>query len=149
MTFRIVVSAFLVTVCLASSGPASARPATPSSSIWTVNTSEVLPGRLEQARRYFANGWLSLRRAALRRGFIRSYRIHVTPRIDDKNPEIVLITEYPNQTAYNNRETNFDLLFNKLKIPRAIEIDGLKRADIFGPVVGAENYSEIEASGAR
>ncbi len=137
--------AILAAACLALGAPAIAKRASPSASIWTINTSEVQQGKLEQARRYFAAGWLPARREALKRGYIRSYRLLMTPKMDDKNPEFVLITEYPDQAAYRDREAHFDILFNELKIPRAIEVDGLKRADIFGSVAGAEDYTEVAA----
>ncbi len=149
MMSRILRSTLLAAVLVSSAAATAAAPAPTSSSIWTVNTSEVQPGKLEQARRYFATGWLPLRRAALKRGYIRSYRILEAPKIDDKNPEFILITEYPNQAAYRDREAHFDTLFAELKIPRVIEVDGLKRADIFGSVVGAEDYAEVEAGGRR
>lgn len=149
MDFSITRGAVLAAACLALAAPASAQHAKPEATIWTVNTSEVQPGKLEQARRYFEAGWLPLRRAALERGYIRSYRILAATKIDERNPEFVLITEYRDQAAYQEREAHFDKLFTELKIPRAIEVDGLKRADIFGSVVGAEDYTELAAGSAR
>ena len=95
---------------------------------------------IEKARRYYDAGWLPARREAVRRGYIQSFRLLA---------EFVLITEYESQDLFAAREKNFQFLFEEMKTPRPIRVDGLGRDEIFESVKGMENYQEIAPLAAR
>ena len=112
------------------------------SSIWTVNVTKVKPGMLPYARRYYEAAWLPARRAAKALGYIKSFRVLAVDKEDTDQPEFVLITEYPDQAAFDAREARFDEIFAKLGTNRPV-IDGKGRDDIFVSVEGLEDYRDI------
>lgn len=115
-------------------------------SLWTVNTAKVKPGMIEKARRYYDAAWLPARREALRRGYIKSFRLLAVSEESKTGAEFVLITEYPSPEQFADREKHFQLLFAELKTPRPILVDGLGRDEIFESVTGLENYRDVTPS---
>lgn len=118
-------------------------------SIWTINYAKVKPGMIEKARRYYDAGWLPARREAVRRGYIKSFRLLAVSEESKSDAEFVLITEYESQDLFAAREKNFQFLFEEMKTPRPIRVDGLGRDEIFESVKGMENYQEIAPLATR
>lgn len=81
-------------------------PLTTLAEIVTVDFVKVLNGNHQEAVYYYENNWKQHRVKALDSGFISSYKLLVR-RSADGNTDILLITGYPSQAAFDAREENF------------------------------------------
>lgn len=114
--------------------------------ITTVNVIEVQPGKTREARAYYRTGWASAREVALERGVIASYNLLVSESGVSEEPEVILITTYQNRAQFDQAEERFQAIFEELDLPRPLLIEGLTRAQILGPIEGAEDYRTVYSS---
>jgi len=105
---RKVLLASLLTVTLLGVRTGSAQqPAEPGEAVWALDFVKVKPGMFEQTMSYFDEGWIPAREEAKRRGVIIGYR-RIAEMSEAKNDwDIILMTEYKNQTAYDERDKAF------------------------------------------
>jgi len=91
------------------SEPAINSPAadTRGPSAWSVDVVTVRAGERENYRRFVEANWAKARRTARERGEIRSYRAIFSPDTGSANAQVLLLTEYPDSSAYKRREEIF------------------------------------------
>ena len=110
--------AFVATVAFAL--VASCRPAAPSTpatptttndtrgpSVWAVDIVTVRVGERENYRKFLEANWAKARRTLRERGEIRSYHAAFAPDTGSANAQVLLLTEYPDSSAYARREEIF------------------------------------------
>ena len=114
--------------------------------ITTVNTIDVMPGMAAEARAYYREGWAASREEAVRRDVIDSYALLASQRGESEHPEIILITRYRDAEQFAVAEERFQDIFKSLDLPRPLLIDGKTRAELVGPVVGADDYRVVYSS---
>ena len=76
-------------------------------SVWAVDVVTVRPGERENYRRFLEANWAKARRTLRERGEIRSYHAAFSPDAGGANAQVLLLTEYPDSTAYARREEIF------------------------------------------
>ena|SRR5215216_958225 len=121
-----------VAACTARSASGDARitqipAASAGPSVWSVDVVTVLSGERERYRRFLEANWARARATARTRGEIRSYHAVFTPDTSGTGAgtEVVLMTEYPDSTAYKRRE------------------------EIFQPILAAKGRTLIDGKGTR
>lgn len=82
--------------------------------VWTMEFIKVKPGMFGFALGYLDDNWIRVCDVAKRQGAILSYS-RIAEKGDEKSDgNIVLLTEYKNQAAYDAREALFDSIRNRL-----------------------------------
>ena len=71
---------------------------------------QILNANKEETLFYYENNWKVLRDKALEKNYIASYLLLETPFSPEEPFQIMLITTYPNQKDYEQREERFDEL---------------------------------------
>jgi hypothetical protein len=111
--------------------------------VWTMEFLKVKPGKFGMALGYLDDNWVQVREVAKRQGAVLSYS-----RISEKDPleserNIVLLTEYKNQAAYDGRDSLFEKIRKELPNTAAVMRNG-QPGDLY--VTGAtrvfEDYSD-------
>lgn len=95
----------------------SAPPAAPSTAdqpVWTLEFVKVKPGMFGATMGYLDDNWLRLRAEAKREGVVLNYNRVAGEESGDSEWDILLMTEYKNQGAYNGREKLFDSILQRL-----------------------------------
>lgn len=97
--------------CRPSAGVPSAAPSRASDtrgpSVWAVDVVTVRPGEGENYRKFIEANWAKARRTLRERGEIRSYHAAFAPDTGSANAQVLLLTEYPDSSAYARREEIF------------------------------------------
>lgn len=90
-------------------------------SIWTADFIQSKPGRQPHTLRYFEQNWSAARQLAQQAGYVKSYQLfQVQSGLDlpDKAKgqafDFVLLTQYPSEAVYAQREANFAKIFKNL-----------------------------------
>jgi hypothetical protein len=94
----------MVTVGGAQSTSKSERP------VWTMESMKVKPGMFGITLGYLDDNWMRVREEAKRQGAVLSYQRIAEEGSQESDREIVLLTEYKNQAAYDARETLFSAI---------------------------------------
>jgi hypothetical protein len=97
----LLVSLLIVTVGGAQSTSKSEKP------VWTMESMKVKPGMFGITLGYLDDNWMRVREEAKRQGAVLSYHRIAEEGSQESDREIVLITEYKNQAAYDAREKLF------------------------------------------
>jgi hypothetical protein len=115
------------------SGIAAAQTPLPSSEpVWSVDFVKAKPGRHDQAMQFFNQSWVRAREIAKEKGAIVDFHILVEPSAnEDDTWQIMLMTEYRNQAAYDAREAAFGPILHKLFPDGPPVINGLTRKELF------------------
>lgn len=103
--------------------------------VWTADFVKAKPGKVDSAATAYNMNWGEAREYAKKLRFISSYRLlkvstilNTTQGNSSKPFDIILLTEYPNERAYQNREKNFQVIFDKYQ-PDWNLFNGKKPAD--------------------
>jgi hypothetical protein len=99
-------SLLLVTLFGVRAGRAQ-QPVEPGEAVWSLDFVKVKPGMFEQTMSYFDEGWIPAREEAKRRGVIIGYRRIAEMNEAKSDWDIILMTEYKNQRAYDERDKAF------------------------------------------
>lgn len=99
MRLQIFVTAFLLSFNLMAS-----------EKITSVDFVEILNDKREEALFYYKNNWEKYRKQAQQLGYIESYMLLQTQPTEDAPFHLMLITTYPNQQAFDQREEHFQPL---------------------------------------
>ena len=75
--------------------------------IWTMEFLKVMPGQFGPTLGYLDEYWMSIQEEAKRRGTVLGYHRIAEQSISGGDPNIVLLTEYKNQAAYDGRAELF------------------------------------------
>lgn len=90
---------------------------------------QVKDGRYSEALYFFENNWKVFRDSALSKGYISSYKLLRNKNDTANSNNIILITEYSDQEAYRQRESNFGLLIKQIRPNGLLLLNALKRED--------------------
>ena len=111
MQRRMFAGLFLVSLFIVSGGGAQQSPADGEKPVWTMEILKVMPGRFGPTLGYLDDNWMRIREEAKRRGAVLSYHRIAEQSTSETDPNIVLLTEYKNQAAYDARGKLFSSIF--------------------------------------
>jgi hypothetical protein len=123
--WRLAVVSIAVAACRPAPPPPAVAPTDVGArSVWSADFVTVRPGLRADYLRFLELTWARARRTALAQRQIRSYRVLLAP---DTTPgwQIILLTEYPDSSAYARRE------------------------EIFRPILDAQGRTLIDGRGTR
>src|ERR1700693_688430 len=120
-------------------------PASPSNTdkpVWALELVKVKPGMFAAAMGYLDDNWIRLRAEAKRQGAVLSYNRAAaeSPALfpadgpSNNDWDILLMTEYKNQAAYDGREKLFDSILKRLPNKTSEVIKGYKKEELFQSV---------------
>src|SRR5580765_5174506 len=89
------VSLLIVTVGGAQSTSESQKP------VWTMESMKVKPGMFGITLGYLDDNWMRVREEAKRQGAVLSYHRIAEEGLQESDMEVILLTEYKNQAAYD------------------------------------------------
>lgn len=92
---------FLVSLLIASGGGAQ-TPSDDEKPVWTMESIKVKPGMFDFTLRYLDDHWMRVREEAKRQGAVLSYHCVVEQDSRESERNVVLLTEYKNQAAYDD-----------------------------------------------
>lgn len=75
---------------------------------------KTIDGNREELIYYYENNWKVFRDIALERGFIKSYELMVTEPDSLADFDIILITKYENEEAYDKGEERFQMIIREV-----------------------------------
>jgi len=110
---RVLRIAGVVLCCLCFTAGAHAQSSIPDKPVWTLEFIKVQPGKLGLALGYLDEHWMRVREEAKRQGTVLNYHrisemVLMVPGVKQGNPDsIVLLTEYKNLAAFQDRERVF------------------------------------------
>lgn len=81
-------------------------------SVWTLDLVRTLPGQQAEYLRNIENNWASARNLAREQGAVLSYRALATTPDSARGWDVLLMTEYADSTAWADRETIFQAIFD-------------------------------------
>jgi hypothetical protein len=141
------VSLLIVTVGGAQSTSESQKP------VWTMESMKVKPGMFGITLGYLDENWMRVREEAKRQGAVLSYQRIAEEGSQESDREIILLTEYKNQAAYDAREKLFssirkDLPNNKFvegfpRLPQRQDLYDIMNTRVF------QDYSDIDSARFR
>lgn len=102
---------FLASVLAACNPTETATPAINPESVWSVDLVRTLPGMQAAYLESIKANWAGARAVALRDEHIVSYRAMATPPDSLSQWDVILLTEYPDSIAYEQREDTFRAIF--------------------------------------
>jgi hypothetical protein len=95
-------------------GGRAQSPADKEKPVWTMEILKVMPGKFGPTLGYLDDNWMRIREEAKRQGAVLSYHRIAEQSISESDRNIVLLTEYKNQAAYDAREKLFTSILKKL-----------------------------------
>ena len=121
-----------------------APPAAPSKAeqpVWALEFIKVKPGMFVATMGYLDDNWIRLRAEAKRQGAVLNYnrvadnrRERFSTEPSNNDWDILLMTEYKNQAAYDGREKLFDSILKRLPNNTSEVIKGYKKDQLFQSV---------------
>jgi hypothetical protein len=110
--------------------------------VWALEFIKVKPGTFGPTMVYLDDNWIRVRAEAKRQGVVLTYnriageRHMLFPAKESSNDDwdILLMTEYKNQAAYDGREKLFDSILKRLPDNTAGIIQRYKKEDLFESV---------------
>lgn len=115
--------------------------------IWAVDFVKVKPGMFEQTMTYFDTGWIPAREEAKQQGAILGYHRIAEQSQKTQEWDILLMTKYQNQAAYEARESTFAPILAELLRKNRSQISSLNKRELYDIVDTRilRDFSEIEA----
>ena len=120
--------AFWLLAMLCLSGPLWAQPRT---GITTIDFVKVKDNKQAEVLSFFQNYWRANREIALKAGYIESYQLLAMPPGEQGDFDILLITGYPDSTAYALREERFGKIIKELSAGRPNTTGGANPREMF------------------
>jgi len=105
-----------------------------SQTITSIDFVQIVNGHRAEAIYFYDNNWKVYREEALKKGYIRSYQLLEVQPDSLSNYQLMLLTEYHDQTVYDRREENFQKIIKELRPDGAKLLNELK-PDLFRKVV--------------
>jgi hypothetical protein len=110
---RIFAGLFLFSLFIVAGGGAQS-PSDSEKAVWAIEFLKVMPGQFGPTLGYLDDNWMRIREEAKRQGAILSYHRIAEQSVSESDRNIVLLTEYKNQAAYDAREKLFDSIRKQL-----------------------------------
>jgi ribosomal protein S25 len=142
----LLVSLLIVTVGGAHSTSKSENP------VWTMESMKVKPGMFGITLGYLDDNWMRIREEAKRQGAVLSYQRIAEEGSQESDREIVLLTEYKNQAAYEAREKLFSSIRKEVpnnrfvigfELPQRQDLYDIMNTRVF------QDYSDIDSARFR
>jgi hypothetical protein len=114
-----------------------APPAAPLNSdkpVWALEFVKVKPGMFAATMGYLDDNWIRLRAEAKRQGAVLNYNRIAGDESSNTDWDILLMTEYKNQAAYDGREKLFGSILKRLPDKTSEVIQGYKKEELFQSV---------------
>jgi len=107
-------------------------------SVFTVDFAKAKEGEYENYLKFLKLNWFEARRIARKRKQIKSFQLLVLPETEKSDWNFILITEYGNQSQFDEREKNFGLIFKQ----RGVKLIGGKSSrDMADIVISKDLFS--------
>ena len=144
MQRRIFASLFLLSLLIVAGGGAQS-PSESQKSVWTMEVIRVKPDMFGFTLGYLDDNWMRVREEAKRQGAVLSYHRIAEQGTQESNRNIVLLTEYKNQAAYDAREALFSSIRKQMPNNTSAVIRPPKQEDLYETVSTRifEDYSDI------
>jgi len=112
-----------------------APPLNTDKAVWALEFVKVKPSMFAATMGYLDDNWVRLRAEAKRQGAVLNYnRVAGGEESSNSDWDILLMTEYKNQAAYDGREKLFDSILKHLPNNTSEVIQGYKREELFQSV---------------
>lgn len=136
----------LTLVFLAIEAGSAQQAAEPGEAVWSLDFVKVKPGMFDPTMNYFDSGWIPAREEAKRQGLIVAYRRIAGEPQTKSEWDIILMTEYKNQAAYDEREKAFARILPEIPGNNRGIKNGLNKKDLYDIVDTRilRDYSEAE-----
>jgi hypothetical protein len=102
--------------------------------VWALEFLKVKPGTFGPTMVYLDDNWIRVRAEAERQGAVLNYNRLAGADASNTEWDILLMTEYKNQAAYDGREKLFDSILKRLPDNTAGIIQRYKKEDLFQSV---------------
>ena len=131
---KVILVSLLVLALVGVRAGSTQQPTEPGEAVWSLDFVKVKPGMFEQTMTYFDLGWLPAHEMAKEQGVIVGFR-RVAEQPEGKGEwDIILITEYKNQAAYDEREKSFAPIVAEASRNNRGKMNGLKKKDLYDVV---------------
>lgn len=107
-------------------------------SIWIMDFVEVKNNNTEEAEYFISQNWKVFRDEALKRGFIKSYKVLKTIPDSTASFSYVLMTEFTDSISFRSVEENFRLIMKALRPNGPIYMNELRRQDFWSIPISKE-----------
>jgi hypothetical protein len=131
--------AAILTLSIAASSLAQTANRASQKSIWLVDFVKAKEGRYEDYLESLRQNWVPPRIEAERQNFTKSHKLLILPQNSNNRYDYILMTEFATQQAFDEREANFNKVFDK--IGRAVLIKGLRPREL-ADIVESKNLAE-------
>jgi hypothetical protein len=111
-----------------------AAPLNTDKPVWALEFIKVKPGMFAATMGYLDDNWLRLRAEAKRQGAVLNFNRVAGEESSNTDWDILLMTEYKNQAAYDGREKLFDSILKRLPDNTSAVIKGYKKNELFQSV---------------
>jgi hypothetical protein len=111
-----------------------AAPLNTDKPVWALEFIKVKPGMFAATMSYLDDNWLRLRTEAKRQGAVLNFNRVAGDESANSDWDILLMTEYKNQAAYDGREKLFDSILKRLPDNTSAVIKGYKKEALFQSV---------------
>jgi len=136
---RIIFLLFLLALpAMAQSGP----------SISVMDFVKVKNGKTAEAAFFYENNWKVYREIALKKGFIRSYRLLKTEPESGSDFDLILVTEYADAEQLKLSEERFNAIIKEINPGAPKLLNGVAPAD-FRQILFSKKAETVVESGAR
>ncbi len=144
MQRRIFASLFLVSLLIVAGGGAQS-PSESQKPVWTMEIIRVKPDMFGFTLGYLDDNWMRVREEAKRQGAVLSYHRIAEQGTQESNRNIVLLTEYKNQAAYDAREPLFSSIRKQWPNNTSAVVRPPKQEDLYETVSTRvfQDYSDI------
>jgi hypothetical protein len=115
-------------------GAPPAAPRNTDKPLWALEFIKVKPGMFAATMGYLDDNWLRLRAEAKRQGAVLNFNRVAGEESSNSDWDILLMTEYKNQAAYDGREKLFDSIRKRLPDNTSEVIKGYKKDELFQSV---------------
>ena len=107
------------------------QPAEPGEAVWSLDFVKVKPGMFEQTMTYLDQGWIPTHEMAKERGVIAGFRRIAEQQQTNGEWDIILMTEYKNQAAYDEREKSFAPIIAEVLRDNRARVGGLNKKELY------------------
>lgn len=144
---RVRIFAGILLVCLLIVVGGDARgPSDSEKPVWTMELVKVKPGMFGVTLGFLDDNWMRVRAEAKHQGVILNYHRIAEQGGQESDGNIILLTEYKNQTAYDEREKLFDSIRKQLPHNTPGLLRPHKQEDLYGTVNTRvfQDYSDMD-----
>lgn len=147
MERRVFAGLFLVSLLVVVGGGAQS-PSDRDKPVWTIELIKVKPGMFGFTLGYLDDNWMSVREEAKRQSAVLGYNRIVEQGSRENERNIVLLTEYKNQAAYDGREGLFDSIRKRLPNNTSGLVRPPRQEDLYETVSTRvfQDYSEMHTA---